>query len=89
MLVTDFFGSVHSVEMSNSSTIDITKEETVCRYKEILLHKVQLLQVTALLQDGWFENINFFFNSEILASLLRRCYLGSSLLPIHVLEMSV
>jgi len=31
VLVTDFFGSVHMVEISNSSTIDIAQEETVCR----------------------------------------------------------
>lgn len=30
--MTDFFGSVHMVEITNSSTMDIVQEESVCRY---------------------------------------------------------
>ena len=30
--MTDFFGSVHMVEMTNSSAMDIVQEESVCRY---------------------------------------------------------
>ena len=31
VLVTDFFGSVHSVEISNSSATDV-EQESLCRY---------------------------------------------------------
>ena len=30
--MTDFFGSVHMVEMTNSTAMDIVQEESVCRY---------------------------------------------------------
>ena len=32
VLVTDFFGSVHMIEMTNSSIVDPVQEENVCRY---------------------------------------------------------
>lgn len=46
VLVTDFFGSVHSVEMSNSSAVDLV-QETVCRGEHCSASETRTSPVTS------------------------------------------
>lgn len=68
VLVTDFFGSVHSIEMSNSSATDLL-EDTSCRYNimhplyidnDWSKHKCWITLTSATSSSQLWSNYNYF-----------------------------